>query len=144
MADISSLNPIDKITPTPRKSNELGIVDFIKEWGLSILLVKGASVLGFLYGKKTDKDPMITSAVAGTVAGYIELYRHWSKDKKKQLAVGDLHQEIYNVADPSELNSQLEQNGRIQAGIKQIIADRSGHSHVEASYVDKHAPMVKA
>ena len=124
---------IKTFSPTPRNSEKVGFIDFVKEWGISFIIAKGAFLAGFLFAKssKGKFDPIITGTVTGILALYYEAYKHWNKNKKKQIEIKDIHQDILKTSAPQYMMEELEHNQRIQDEIKQIISERKNNNHVD-------------
>jgi hypothetical protein len=66
------------------------------------------------------------------IAGTYEAYKTWGKEEKKRLRVDDINADIYTVAAPTELKTEVEQNAHIQDGIRKILADGPQTGHQDA------------
>jgi hypothetical protein len=154
--------------PAQRESKKLGVWDFAKSVLLVIAITKLSAAAGYVAGRFTPNEmlprrwrhiqvkevlgkkyyPLATYAafVTGSVGGYIEGWRHWRKDKAKQLGVKDIHADIYTELNPQILQAEVEQNQRIQDGIKTIIEQRrpaATHAEAEAKAPSPEALMLR-
>lgn len=145
-APAETVMPVPEIRPMKRTSTKLHFTDFIKDSVGPLIMTAVAYVTGHFAGRLLLKDRWIPSGgmkehletfrmvkddhwnpgaagnIMGWVAGLFAAYKLWGKTERQRLGVENIHQDIYNVSPPAELQSQLEQNTRIQEGIQKILA----------------------
>jgi hypothetical protein len=163
-ADVPAVPP-----PAPRESQKLKLSAYAKEVATTIGIALSGGVAGYVIGKLTPRaildraseathsvmkklwanaprkewTPMELAARGAILTSIYSAFRAWRKTEGKQLRVKDIHSEVYAAMDAGELKGQVEQNERIQSGLKALtntITPRGAYTE-EAAKETAPAPL---
>lgn len=79
----------------------------------------------------------VVAQITGVIGGIYAGYRVWKRNEASRLSIKDIHKDVTNAIDPGEMEAQMEQNQRIQNGIRQIVAHGTTDSHAKQYALDQ-------